>query len=197
MGWRRRDRVSGRRDVSSSLALTAMILVCWSVSLLAADVYVDQGNQNCPGTGTKCDPFCTISAAIAAASSGDRVRIASGTYVENLTITSKDLDLIGTGCQAVTIVDGNASGSVVTVNTSNLDLQGLTLTNGSAFSGAGVHVGSSTNGSALSLTSCAVSGNTAYQASGSFIQNSSNSLSLTNSTVSGNFSGGVYQWISR
>src|SRR4029078_8822588 len=48
--------------------------------------YVDQSNPSCSdaGSGTLSQPFCTISAAAAAAVAGDDVLVSSGTYTEDV-----------------------------------------------------------------------------------------------------------------
>lgn len=75
-----------------------------------ADVFVDASAANCTsGVGSSSDPVCSIGAAVALAALGDTIRIAPGTYVENVALPF-DLDLIGTGGAAVTFVDGGARG---------------------------------------------------------------------------------------
>src|SRR5262245_56785108 len=56
----------------------------------------------------------TIQAAITAASSGDTVQVAAGTYVENLNFLGKAIRVVSEQGPAVTIIDGNRAGPVVT-----------------------------------------------------------------------------------
>ena len=77
--------------------------------------------------------FPTIQQAIQAATDGDVIDVASGTYVENLTFLGKDISVQGQGF-AQTIVDGGGNGSCVTFDggeTSAAVLTGFTLLHGS------------------------------------------------------------------
>lgn len=123
-----------------STRVASVVLASLSVSPLA-DVFVDQNAANCAaGNGSAANPVCSIAAAVSLAAAGDTIRIAPGTYVENL-LLSKDLELIGTGGVEVTIIDGAQSGSVVEIPVAvTVTLDGLTLTNGRADRGGGAVV---------------------------------------------------------
>jgi hypothetical protein len=98
--------------------------------------YVGVNAPSCgTGIGTEADPFCDIMDAVAVATDGDTIHIAPGTYFENV-VLDKDLELIGSGGDAVTILDGMASGSVVQVSAADVTLRGLTLTNGTGTLGS-------------------------------------------------------------
>jgi hypothetical protein len=74
----------------------------------------------------------TIQAAIDAAVDGDVVRVAAGTYVENLIIQGKAISLIGAGART-TIVDGDGVDRVITVAqvaTGNVTIAGFTIQDG-------------------------------------------------------------------
>jgi hypothetical protein len=119
-------------------------------------------------------PYTSIGAAIAAAPAGATIQICPGTYSERLSINAKPLSLVGTGGAAVTVIDGGAGGTVLTVAGTagaGVTLQGLTFRNGStATNGGGVSCASSTlrivdsvffanvaeNGGALAATGCAL-----------------------------------------
>jgi hypothetical protein len=88
-------------------------------------------------------PYRTIGAAIAVAPAGATIRICAGTYHEHLSIVSKPLHLIGTSGAAVTIVDGDATGIVLSVASTSAGIgvivEGLTIRNGkTAVSGGGL-----------------------------------------------------------
>lgn len=76
----------------------------------------------------------TIQAAILAASSGDRIVLSPGTYVENIDLLDKRLVIEGASTPEVTRIDGNSSLMPVvraqTKNTSGTILRNLTLTGG-------------------------------------------------------------------
>jgi len=95
------------------------------------------GNNKNPGTEEK--PFATIQKGINAASNGDTVVVARGTYVENINFNGKNIVLRNTdpadwNVVKETIVDGNWAGSVVTfagTEDETCILSGFTLRNGS------------------------------------------------------------------
>jgi predicted outer membrane repeat protein len=148
------------------MLLPCLVLAVWWFTPFAggADWYVDLNHAGCAGgSGGMLDPFCSIATAIAAASPGDTLHIAAGTYVENLDL-DKDLDLIGTSGAAVTLVDGGASGRVIKVVAGvTASLDGLTITNGNAANGAGLIVNDSAH---LTLSNATVSGNSATDRGG-------------------------------
>ena len=86
----------------------------------------------------------TIQQAIDAAAAGDTVLVAPGTYVENIQFRGKLITVESEEGPAVTIIDGNRAGSVVTfAGTENRTavLRGFTIRNGTnSFSGGGVLV---------------------------------------------------------
>ncbi|MCX5638017.1 MAG: DUF1565 domain-containing protein [Planctomycetota bacterium] len=98
--------------------------------------YVDDDAPNDPGpgdpsvsdpleNGTEIHPFDTIQEAIDAATSGDNVLVAQGTYREKV-IMKDGVDLQGAGAE-VTIIDSYRSFAVVT-GANNCRLDGFTIT---------------------------------------------------------------------
>src|SRR5262245_65181591 len=91
----------------------------------------------------------TIQAGVDAASPGDTVLVAPGSYVENIDFKAKNLLVRSERGAAVTIIDGNSAGSAVTcrgtgVSVCQMVLEGFTVTNGNAFEGGGLYIESST-----------------------------------------------------
>ena len=85
----------------------------------------------------------TIQAGIDAAMSGDTVLVAPGTYVERINFSGKAITVASASGPAVTVIDGNRGGTVVTFNSGEgraAVLRGFTVTNGGGFPGGGVAV---------------------------------------------------------
>jgi hypothetical protein len=78
--------------------------VIFKLGAAGATWYVD--DDACPGTGTGSpgDPFCLIQDAICAASGGDTVSVAEGTYFESIRMRPH-VDLISQAGPALTIID--------------------------------------------------------------------------------------------
>src|SRR5215813_3657354 len=114
----------------------------------------------------------TIQAAIAAASSGDIVQVAPGTYVENLSFLGKAVRVTSEQGPNVTIIDGNGSGPVVAFVTAEgrqSVLNGFTVRNGkhSVYGiGNGVGGGVSIVRSSPTITGNVVTNNGAGDAGG-------------------------------
>jgi hypothetical protein len=83
--------------------------------------------------------YPTIQAAIDAASAGDQVLVASGTYFENLHTRGKSLIVRSQAGATATIVDGRRLGSVLVI-TGGGTVEGFTFRNGQAQDGGGIHV---------------------------------------------------------
>jgi hypothetical protein len=173
-----------------ALASTALAGTTWYVNGVSGS----DGN-NCLSSTAACK---TIGHAISLASSGDSVRVAAATYsYQNLSI-SISLVILGSGA-STTIIDGGASGRVVTIsNGAHVTLSKLTIRNGKATSGGGI-----SNAGTLTLTNSTVSGNWAPipcirffvfceliggTASGGGIYNSG-ALIISKSIISGNHAG--------
>ncbi len=118
---------------------SVFFLLSLSSGLLAAEWHVAPpplGNDSNPGTSEL--PFATIQRGIDAASSGDTVIVAEGTYLENIRFDGKNIVLTSTdpldlAVVAGTIIDGNKAGSVVTFSGTETEacvLAGFTIRNG-------------------------------------------------------------------
>jgi len=111
----------------------------------------------------------TIQAAINAASNGDTVQVAPGTYTENINFSGKAITVTSTGGPQVTTINGGGAGSVVTFSTSEKlasVLNGFTITNGTE------------------------NGSTNYNGGGILIESAS--PTLTGNVITGNNGNGVY-----
>jgi len=83
----------------------------------------------------------TIQAAINGAQDGDVVLVAPGVYIENLDFIGKKIQVKGAQGPSKTKIDGNHAGCVVSfLNNETLDaiIEGFYITNGYAYSGAGI-----------------------------------------------------------
>ena len=93
--------------------------------------------------------YPTIQQGIDASNNGDTVLVQPGTYYENINFNGHNIVLgslfLTTGDTSYieqTVIDGNAAGSVITLNTdedSTTALTGFTITNGKAVAGAGIY----------------------------------------------------------
>lgn len=86
--------------------------------------------------------FPSIAEAVAAAASGDTVRIAAGVYKENVVLEGKSLTIVGAGRDA-TIIDAEESGRPLYlkgVAVTGTRVKSLCLANGRADVGAGLYV---------------------------------------------------------
>ncbi|MBD3869094.1 MAG: hypothetical protein IFK94_13310 [Acidobacteria bacterium] len=184
------------------LFFLAAVLLCGPV-LAQSVVYVDAGNCPGPGTGAAGDPFCTITAAITAAATGDTVQVLPGTYSECVNTTDKGLAIVADDTNSALdassfIIDGD--GSCTTVNLGgNSSLDGFTVRNGGD---SGIRAFGS-----VSITNNIISGNSspeyggglyivANAGAGYYFDYGDVTISVENNSIDGNSStadgGGAY-----
>ena len=87
------------------------MLLLLATTALAATLTVDPADSTA---------YATIQSAVTAASSGDTIEIAAGTYTECVDTGGKDLDLTGTsGSRATTLTGGSSCTSTPTLTVDN------------------------------------------------------------------------------
>lgn len=160
-------------------------LLCGMVMLAAASGWAEVINVSAGQS---------IQTAINAASNGDIVLVGVGTYTENIdfggkAITVRSKDPLDPAIVATTIINGNASGSVVKFRTSETAasvLTGFTITNGTGtttswgLSGGGIYC----KASSPTIMYNIIRGNSA--AFGGGVECEDGSPTIVNNTISGN-----------
>ncbi|MBT3221616.1 MAG: hypothetical protein HN348_21250, partial [Proteobacteria bacterium] len=160
--------------------------------------------ETCDGVDNNCDGqlettvptnFSSIQDAIEAATDGDVICVESGTYFENIDFQGAAVTLMGDGPLSA-IIDGGGLDSVVTFNSgegASSQLEGFTLTNGSASIGGG---GVNIFAAAPTLVNLVISGSSAKNGGG--IQLDESAAALTNLVISANTAtshgGGMAIW---
>jgi hypothetical protein len=115
----------------------------------------DKNNGLIPAMALK-----TIQKAINIAKSGDTIKVANGTYKENLRI-NKDIIIIGNNCKN-TVIDGCNKNSTVHVGLgAEAFISGFTITHGKSQFGGGIN-----NEGSLNLKNVLITGNTAFNGGG-------------------------------
>jgi hypothetical protein len=111
----------------------------------------------------------TIQAGIEAASDGDVVEVAPGTYPETIDFFGKAIALRSSDGRDVTAIDAQGAGSVVTCASGegpDTVLEGFTITGGSATPASSGGGGMVNDGSSPMVIDCTFIGNTAHGSSG-------------------------------
>jgi uncharacterized repeat protein (TIGR02543 family) len=125
-----------RRVLSVFIVLSLVLSLCTGIlasvpkARAATSWYVDDSaaaggdGTTAALTGANC-AFQTIGAGVAAASSGDTINVAAGTYPENVTV-NKALYLVGASSATVTVTSAVDTDSVFTVAANNVTISGFT-----------------------------------------------------------------------
>lgn len=161
-----------------------------------AEELCDTADQDCDGNPTGAlgvpDAYSSIQDAIDAASAGDTVCVAAGTYSETLDFGGTDLALVSAGGSGSTILDGTGVGPVLRFTSGEstaASVTGFTVTGGEASEGAGVYV----EGADPTFADLLVSGNTCSSSSclGTGMYFATSTSSLTDVWVSDNDGNGT------
>jgi parallel beta-helix repeat protein len=105
----------------------ALISIMIAIALVANGIILNPVKAT-PSIKKVPDDYPTIQAAINAASPGDMIRVANGTYNETLFV-EKSVSILGEN-PATTIIDGGFNGYVIHVVSSNVTISGFTVQNG-------------------------------------------------------------------
>ncbi|HEV2426014.1 MAG TPA: right-handed parallel beta-helix repeat-containing protein [Terriglobia bacterium] len=156
-------RRSVKRNVHHPILLLALCAALMVVMSLPA-----AGIGRCVNPSGAAGCYKTIGSAVAAASAGDTIRVAAGTYKEDV-IIGKSLSLIGAGPSTTIIdaaglangvyVDGRDHAGLTNVVVSgftveNADYEGILVTNASAVAISGNHVQGNDVNLSISTTTC-------------------------------------------
>ncbi len=128
------------------------------------------------------EQYPTIQSAINAAASGDIVRVAAGTYNEQIELKN-GINVIGAGADK-TIINGEEISTVVTsVGVTDMLLEGFTVTNGKSADSGGILC----QNSSIAINDCFIKDN-----SGAGISCHGSNLSISNCRITQNAKGGIF-----
>jgi parallel beta-helix repeat protein len=142
--------------------------------------------------------YTTIQAAVVAASDGDEIIVAPGTYtgtgVEVVNMLGKAIAVKASGTPEETILDGQGARRVLVCNSGETPMtliEGFTITDGfTSADGGGIHCG----GSSPSIVGCTITGNETLDKGGGISLHES-SPSISGCTISNNtsvYGGGIH-----
>jgi parallel beta-helix repeat protein len=137
----------------------------------------------------------TLQQAISAASNGDTILVAPGTYHENINFLGKAITVASTGGPSVTTINGGGRESVVTFSSGEANssvLEGFTITNGNAsvynlYTGGGIAI----LYASPTIRNNVVTNNAASNGGGIGLYVSPNAV-IKNNLVTQNSGGGIY-----
>ncbi len=171
------------------------LFICMSITPSVAidnakksSITLSYGNTLYVG-GTGPGNYTKIQDAIDDASDGDTVFVYNGTYYENI-IIDESISLVGED-KNTTIIDGDGTGNVVTVNANKVYISGFTIRNsGVEWDNAGIKIYSNHN----NITDNNISSNNNY---GIWLKEFSHHNNIIDNTISLNNKDGIYLQYSR
>lgn len=119
----------GRVMITLFIVLPALGMRGAQASSMASVVYIDVANNSGVEDGTQAHPFNTIREGMNSVAEGGTVFVYPGTYAENLDIHRKSLALVSIEGPTVTIIDGSARASVVSMYSALVIVDGFTIQN--------------------------------------------------------------------
>ncbi len=151
------------------VVLSMLAIISRTADSLPITWYVDASLPSSGDGATRETAFKTIQEGIDAASNGDTVIVADGTYYERVRFTGKNLILRSTGpldpdVVATTIIDADLRGSAVSFNGTEDEpcvLAGFTIQNGVADEGGGICGGRPSTRSRATIRNNIIRGNSA------------------------------------
>lgn len=168
------------------LLVASTVVAAPAPASAAATLHVDDAFDCDESDG---DPYyCEIQTAVDAATAGDTIQIAAGTYTGTgaipVVFIAKDLTIIGAG-QATTFIDGQDARQGLAVGSADVSVSQLTIRNGfTAGSGANASVDGA--GADLDLTDVTLADGLGEAAAGGLLVGASATADLIRVTVSGN-----------
>ncbi|KPA13575.1 PKD domain protein [Candidatus Magnetomorum sp. HK-1] len=108
---------------------------------------------------SNCD-YTSIQLAIESASLTNTILVSDGTYIEHINFKGKNIKIQSVNGPEKTIIQGNASNSVITFNTSEQNsaiLKGFTIKNGISANGGGIYI----SGASPFISECIITNNNA------------------------------------
>ena len=154
--------------------------------------YVD-GSGSPPGTGTLADPYTSIQFAVNQLTTldNDTIIVLPGTYVENLDLSTKTLEVRSQQGPAVTIIDGGGTARVVSVinGPGGSKIDGFTIQNGNEGPPAGTGQGGGVyvQNTSFDILNCVIRNNIALDGGGVYF-NVNTIGTITNTTIEDNIS---------
>jgi parallel beta-helix repeat protein len=144
--------------------------------------------------------YTTIQAAVDAASNGDEILVAPGTYTGTgewvINLFGKPITIRATGTPEETIIDGEGQRRVVECSNgegADTVIEGFTITDGfTSTDGGGIYCG---NGDSPTISGCTISNNTATVDGGGIYCRDSSIATITDCTILSNTAGaggGIY-----